>query len=105
MAQNKTQFFGPVALTTTLTTNIIAPAAVILASWYGGLGPAIFSVVLVGLGSVYFFVPPFHSIVLRESGDVWGLVGFLFTALLPCTQCVFCEKSCTNVIIPSVHES
>jgi hypothetical protein len=27
MAQNKLQTFGPVALTTTLTTNIIAPAA------------------------------------------------------------------------------
>lgn len=27
MAQNKLQTFGPVALTTTLTTNVIAPAA------------------------------------------------------------------------------
>ena len=27
MAQNKKEIFGPVALTTTLTTNIIAPAA------------------------------------------------------------------------------
>jgi hypothetical protein len=27
MAQNKTEIFGPVALTTTLTTNIVAPAA------------------------------------------------------------------------------
>jgi hypothetical protein len=27
MAQNKVQTFGPVALTTTLTTNIVAPAA------------------------------------------------------------------------------
>ena len=27
MAANKTEIFGPVALTTTLTTNIIAPAA------------------------------------------------------------------------------
>jgi hypothetical protein len=27
MAQNKQQTFGPVALTTTLTTNVIAPAA------------------------------------------------------------------------------
>lgn len=27
MAQNKTQTFGPVALTNTLTTNILAPAA------------------------------------------------------------------------------
>lgn len=27
MAQNKSEIFGPVALTTTLTTNIVAPAA------------------------------------------------------------------------------
>lgn len=27
MAQNKTETFGPVALTTTMTTNLIAPAA------------------------------------------------------------------------------
>lgn len=58
-------------------------AAVVFTSWYCGLGPAIMSVILAALGSVYYFVPPFHSLKLLDKADFWGLVGFLlFSSLI-----------------------
>jgi PAS domain S-box-containing protein len=53
-------------------------AAVVLTSWYCGLGPAILSVVLAAVGSVYYFVRPVHSFSIENHQDLWGLVGFLF---------------------------
>ena len=51
--------------------------AVVVSAWYGGLGPAIVSMVL-GTGAVlYWFVPPYHSFALRSSAEVFGLLIFL----------------------------
>jgi PAS domain S-box-containing protein len=55
-------------------------AAVVFASWYCGLGPAILSVVLAGLGSAYYFLAPIHTLKIRNQQDVWGVIGFLFFA-------------------------
>jgi K+-sensing histidine kinase KdpD len=63
-------------------TYLTAFAAVVFASWYCGLGPAILSVVLAAIGSVYYFVPPAHSFTIHERQDVWALLGFLFFASL-----------------------
>jgi PAS domain S-box-containing protein len=52
--------------------------AVVFTSWYCGLGPAILSVVLAAIGSVYYFVDPVHSLAIRNHQDVWGLIAFLF---------------------------
>jgi PAS domain S-box-containing protein len=58
-------------------------AAVVFTSWYCGLGPAILSVVLAAIGSVYYFVAPVHSLRLRNDQDVWGLISFLlFSSLI-----------------------
>jgi PAS domain S-box-containing protein len=59
---------------------LTAPAAVVFASWYCGLGPAILSVFLVAAGSSYFFLPPIHSFSVRDPQDMWGMTGFLFFA-------------------------
>jgi len=58
-------------------------AAVVFTSWYCGLGPAILSVILAALGSVYYFVPPFRSLRIVDKEDFWGLLGFLlFSSLI-----------------------
>jgi len=57
---------------------ITAFTAVVFTSWYCGLGPAILSVVLVAVGSVYYFVPPVHRFAIQKPQDLWGLIGFSF---------------------------
>lgn len=57
-------------------------AAVVFASWYCGLWPAILTVVLTAIGSDYYFVDPGHSLRIRNYQDVWGLIGFLFFSSL-----------------------
>ncbi|MGB9198290.1 MAG: DUF4118 domain-containing protein [Terriglobales bacterium] len=57
-------------------------AAVVFTSWYCGLGPALLSVGLAAVGSVYYFVPPVHSFSIERTQDRWGLVGFLLFATL-----------------------
>jgi PAS domain S-box-containing protein len=68
--------FGP------QNTYHTAWAAVVFVSWYCGLGPAVLSVILAAIGSVYYFVPPLHSFRVRGPQDAWGLLGFLFFSSL-----------------------
>ena len=57
-------------------------AAVVFTSWYCGLGPALLSVGLAAVGSVYYSVRPVHSFSIENSQDMWGLIGFLLFATL-----------------------
>ncbi len=51
--------------------------AVVFSAWYGGIGPAIVTMVL-GAGAIlYWFLPPYNSFVLKGSAEVFGLVVFL----------------------------
>ena len=51
--------------------------AVVFSAWYGGIGPAIVTIVL-GAGAIlYWFLPPYNSFVLKGSAEVFGLVVFL----------------------------
>lgn len=53
----------------------LLPGAVALAAWYGGRGPGLFATALVGLASVYLFVPPQgFAASLPEVIGVGGLV-------------------------------
>lgn len=63
-------------------TYLTAFTAIVFASWYCGFGPAVLSVVLAAIGSVYFFVPPLHSFTILGHQDAWALVGFLFFSSL-----------------------
>jgi PAS domain S-box-containing protein len=52
-------------------------AAVVFSAWYCGLGPSILSLIAGALGVSYLFLPPYHSLRIYSSADIFGLVGFL----------------------------
>ena len=58
-------------------TYLTAFAAIVFTSWYCGLGPALLSIIFSAVGSVYYFVPPTHSLTISSRQDAWDLVGFL----------------------------
>src|SRR5664279_1970854 len=51
--------------------------AVAFSAWYCGLGPSIVTALLGALGVWYWFVPPYHSFVIDNRSDVFGVLGFL----------------------------
>jgi signal transduction histidine kinase len=54
-------------------------AAVVFAAWYCGVGPAVVTVVLGGLGVWYWFLPPTRSFHLQDpKTEISGMAGFLF---------------------------
>jgi signal transduction histidine kinase len=54
-------------------------AAVVFAAWYCGVGPAILTTLLGGLGVWYWFLPPARSFRLQDpKTEISGIVGFLF---------------------------
>lgn len=52
-------------------------AAVAFAAWFGGIGPALLTTAIGGLGVWYWFLPPVHSFELRDNRQISGLVGFV----------------------------
>lgn len=56
-------------------------AAVMVSSWYGGIGPGLVTTALAALGSAYFFVPPLYSLLIGWS-EIMGLFQFVLVALL-----------------------
>ena len=61
---------------------IIYLPAVMLASWYGGLGPGCTAIALGGLCGFYFFTNPPWSLVLGEPNDLVVLALFLSAGLM-----------------------
>lgn len=54
-------------------------AAVVLAAWYCGLGPAIVTTLITALGVWYWFVLPLGSFAVEDpKSQIPGLVGFVF---------------------------
>ncbi|MUG91412.1 DUF4118 domain-containing protein [Scytonema sp. UIC 10036] len=56
-------------------------AAVMVSSWYGGLGAGLLAIVLSALASIYFFIAPIHSLAVTIPSIV-GLIQFVLVALL-----------------------
>jgi len=56
-------------------------AAVMLAAWFGGLGPGILASILSLLAADYFLIPPLHSLLMRNLGDIIAGTGFSIVAL------------------------
>ena len=54
--------------------------AVVLCSWYCGLGPAIAGSVVCVMGIDYFFLPPVHSFVIEARSELYGTFCFLIFA-------------------------
>ena len=51
--------------------------AVFFCSWYLGVGPSIVCSLLSALGIAYFFLPPFHSLLVHDRAERYGLFWFL----------------------------
>ena len=51
--------------------------AVVFCAWYCGLWPSILCAVVCALGVNYFFIPPLHSLMISNSSQLYGIVGFL----------------------------
>ena len=54
---------------------VLLPAAVVIAAWYGGLGPGIVATALCAVASLYFFLPPAGT--GAEPADLVGVGGLL----------------------------
>jgi PAS domain S-box-containing protein len=53
--------------------------AVMVSSWYGGMGPGLFAIALSAVLCDYFFVPPIYSLLPSRDGIV-GLIQFVLVA-------------------------
>lgn len=56
-------------------------AAVVVSSWYGGLGPGLLAIAMAALVTDYFFLPPTHSLAMNQSSFL-ELFLFVLAALL-----------------------
>jgi len=54
-------------------------AAVMVSSWYGGIGPGLVTTALAALVCAYFFIPPLYSF---DVYDIIGLLQFVLVAIL-----------------------
>ena len=57
-------------------------AAVMLSAWYGGLGPALLTIMLTAAWSNYFLLPPLYSLQVAAPADMLRLGLFLLVAFL-----------------------
>ncbi len=61
---------------------ILLAAAVMLSSWYGGLGPGILAGCITALASLYWIIPPSDSFAIIAPSDGLRFGAFLFTTCL-----------------------
>lgn len=59
-------------------------AAIVVSSWYGGIGPGLLSTLLAALVCAYFFLPPLYSLTVSWPQSL-GLLQFVLVALLIAT--------------------
>lgn len=79
-----------VALATAITLALTGPAkrtplvyaAILLAAWYGGTGPALLAVGLAALARQYYFTPPFHTLAIGSVEALVEMFIFILTALV-----------------------
>lgn len=55
--------------------------AVLIGAWVGGWGGGLSATLLSALAASYFFVPPIHTLLIRNHGDQVSLITFLFVGL------------------------
>lgn len=55
--------------------------AVMVGSWYGGIGPGLLTTALATLACAYFFIPPLYLLAIDGDGII-GLIQFVLIALL-----------------------
>jgi PAS domain S-box-containing protein len=52
--------------------------AVVFAAWVGGLGPGLLTTGLCAVVATYFWIPPAHTFLIGDHGDLVSLLAFLF---------------------------
>src|SRR5919198_1122840 len=57
-------------------------AAVMLSTWYGGLGPGLLATLLGGAALDYWFERPKHTLAITDLGTALDLLVFVLVALL-----------------------
>jgi PAS domain S-box-containing protein len=57
-------------------------AAVMVSSWYGGIGPGLLSTALAALACDYFFISPVYALGVSWSNNLVGLVQFVLVSVL-----------------------
>ena len=55
--------------------------AILIAGWYGGIGPSAAATILATLAAMYFFLPP-SGFVITDSTDIYSLPFFVLTGLM-----------------------
>src|SRR5207302_2756910 len=55
--------------------------AVSMIAWYGGLGPALLSIVIAGLGSTFFLLPSLYAFDVPNWESMQGLITFIFVGI------------------------
>src|SRR5438105_12316175 len=63
-------------------TSLFFIAAVVVSSWYGGLGPGLLTAFLTAVAHTYFFLPPTHSLAITNSVAAVRLTEFVVVSLL-----------------------
>lgn len=57
--------------------------AIVFTAWYCGIGPSILAITIGVLGTWYWFLPPYHSFVIHDQSEIFGMLGFLaFSAVI-----------------------
>ena len=64
------------------TATALCLLGVVVAAAVGGLASGIVASVVAFLGLNFFFTEPFHTLAVREAGDLIGLFAFLLSALI-----------------------
>ncbi len=51
--------------------------AVLVAAWYGGVGPGLFATALSSLATIYWFLPPAGGLAIQDPEDIATLLAFI----------------------------
>jgi PAS domain S-box-containing protein len=54
---------------------------IIVAAWFGGLGPGLVTTLLCAAAATYFWIPPTHSLLISAPSDMVAMGAFLFVGV------------------------
>ncbi len=57
-------------------------AAIMVSSWYGGMGAGLFAIALAVVVRIYFVLPSLYSLTFNRVGTIGGLIQFVLVGLL-----------------------
>ena len=80
--------------------------AVSMSAWYGGLGPALVSIVIASCASAFFLLPSLFSFDVPNGESLLGLITFLFVAIFISTLHTWGQRAHkqTTTILESITD-